>query len=278
MDDAKIRTGRGWGRGRLQAIAGAVTLVNCVLCGVIGIRLIRFAVRFHGPEAWLGLYLLAGSLLATLLSSAVYLSWAEPGLALPAAWGPSLHALLFLANSAGMIGILMFTQRVFRPRARWARRAVALAAALSAVAFVVTATVERFEVRVIPNPTYHAVVAARVAAMVWMTVESLLYLGQLRRRQRLGLADPLLVNRFLLWGFWAGSVSLMQLADPIGRLWYWWITGTTEHWIPEVGRTIIVFLIATSSALGTVTAATLFLTFFPTAAYKRWVAVHAIAA
>jgi len=65
-------------------------------------------------------------------------------------------------------------------------------------------------------------------------------------------------------------VALMQLADPIGRLWYWWITGTTVQWVPEVGRTIIVFMIATTSTLGAVTAATLFLTFFPTAAYKRW--------
>ena len=264
------------GRGPLQALAGVVTLLNCVLCGVIGVRLIRFAARSKGPEAWLGVYLLAGTLLGTLLSSAVYISWADPSVALPPAWRPPLHALQFLANAAGMIGILMFTHRVFRPRARWARRVVLLAAALSAVAFVVTAAVERFEIRVIPNPSYLAVVAARVAAMVWMTVESLLYFGQLRRRQRLGLADPLLVNRFLLWGIWAGSVALVQLADPIARFWYWWITGTTLQWLPEVGRTIIVFMIATTSALGAVTAATLFLTFFPTAAYKRWLAAHAI--
>ena len=260
----------------MQAFAGVVTLLNCVLCGVIGVRLIRFAARSKGPEAWLGVYLLAGTLLGTLLSGVVYISWADPSVTLPPAWRPPLHALQFLANAAGMIGILMFTHRVFRPRARWARRVVLLAAALSAVAFVVTAAVERFEIRVIPNPSYLAVVAARVAAMVWMTVESLLYFGQLRRRQRLGLADPLLVNRFLLWGIWAGSVALVQLADPIARFWYWWITGTTVQWLPEVGRTIIVFMIATTSALGAVTAATLFLTFFPTAAYKRWLAAHAI--
>jgi len=200
----------------LQAFAAVVTLLTCVLCGVIGVRSIRFAARSKGPEAWLGLYLLAGTLFGTLLSSAVYISWADPSVALPPAWRPPLHALQFLANTAGMIGILVFTHRVFRPRSRRARRAVRLAATISAVAFVVMAAVERFEVHVIPNPTYFAVVAARVAAMVWMTVESLLYFGQLRRRQRLGLADPLLVNRFLLWGIWAGSVSLMQLADPIG--------------------------------------------------------------
>lgn len=259
----------------MQALGGVVTLLNCVLCGVIGVRLIRFAAGSKGPEAWLGLYLLAGTLFGTLLSSAVYLSWADPSVALPPAWRPPLHALQFLANTAGMIGILMFTHRVFRPRARWARRAVQSAAALSALAFVVTGAVERFEIHVIPNPTYLAVVAARVAAMVWMTVESLVYFVRLRKRQRLGLADPLLVNRFLLWGIWAGSMSLMQLSDPIGRFWYWWITGTTVQWIPEVGRTIIVFMIASTSALGAVTAATLFLTFFPTAAYKRWVAAHA---
>jgi hypothetical protein len=262
----------------LQALGGVVTAFHCLLCGVIGVRLIGFAVRSKGPEAWLSLYLLAGTVLGTLLSSAVYVSWADPSLALPPALRPPLHALQFLANTAGMIGILMFTHRVFRPRARWARRAVQSAAALSALAFFVTAAVDRFEVRVIPNPAYLAVVAVRVASMLWMTVESLLYFAQLGKRQRLGLADPLLVNRFLLWGVWAASMSLMQLSDPIGRFWYWWITGTTVQWIPEVGRTIIVSMIATTSALGVVSAATLFLTFFPTAAYKRWVAAHASSA
>lgn len=123
----------------MQAFAAVVALLNCVLCGVIGVRLIRFAARSKGPEAWLGLYLLAGTLFGTLLSSAVYISWADPNVALPPAWRPPLHALQFLANTAGMIGILVFTHRVFRPRSRRARRAALLAAAISAVAFVVTA-------------------------------------------------------------------------------------------------------------------------------------------
>ena len=106
----------------MQVLGGVVTAFHCLLCGVIGVRLIRFAARSKGPEAWLSLYLLAGTVLGTLLSSAVYVSWADPSLALPLALRPPLHALQFLANTAGMIGILMFTHRVFRPRARWARR------------------------------------------------------------------------------------------------------------------------------------------------------------
>lgn len=259
----------------MQALGGVVTLLNCALSAVIGVRLIRLAARSKGPESWLGVYLLAGVVLGTLLSSAVYISWADPTVAMPPDWRPPLHALQFLANSAGMLGIAIFTQRVFRPQTAWARVAVLASIAIPVVAFAATAWIEGFEVRVIQNPLYCVAVASREAAMIWMTVESFLYYGQLRRRQRLGLADPMLVNRFLLWGIWAASMSLMQLSDPIGRLWYWSITGTTVEWLPEVGKTIIVFMIGSTSALGSVAAITLLLTFFPTAPYRRWVAAHA---
>ena len=59
--------------------------------------------------------------------------------------------------------------------------------------------------------------------------------------------------------------GILGPADPLGRLWYWSITGTTHEWIPEVGETIIVLMVGTTSALGWISAVTLFLTFFPNA-------------
>jgi hypothetical protein len=42
------------------------------------------------------------------------------------------------------------------------------------------------------------------AGWFWASGESLHYYGMLRRRLRLGLADPVVANRFLLWGVGAG--------------------------------------------------------------------------
>jgi hypothetical protein len=259
----------------VQAIGGIVTALNCVLCAVIGVRLLRLGARTRGPEAWLGVYFLGATVLGSLLSSTVYMSWADPALALPAGLRRSLHALHLVASAIGLLGVCIFTQRVFRPGSRGARRAVIAAGVLSALSLVGVGLAEGFEVRVVNAPPYWVGFAVREAALVWMAVESFLYFGQLRRRQRLGLVDPLLANRFLLFGLWAGAMSVLMLSDPLARVWYWWLTGTTTDWVPEVGRPIIVALIAVASALGAVTAATLFLAFFPTAGYRRWVARRA---
>jgi hypothetical protein len=125
---------------------------------------------------------------------------------------------------------------------------------------------------VLNGPAYWIGFLARQAGLVWMAVEAFRYRGLLKRRLRLGLADPLVANRFLLWGVWASIVALMGASDPLARVWYFAITGSATVWQPEVGRGIVVVVMALTSALGLAAAASLFLTFFPTAAYRRWVA------
>jgi hypothetical protein len=51
------------------------------------------------------------------------------------------------------------------------------------------------------------------ACLVWTAVEALLYYNTLKKRQTLGLADPVIVNRFLLWG--ASAVALSCLCGGI---------------------------------------------------------------
>jgi hypothetical protein len=134
---------------------------------------------------------------------------------------------------------------------------------------------EGFRVRVLPGAAYWLVVALRELVFVWMAVESFRYWTLLRRRLRLGLADPLVTNRFLLWAAWAFSIVLLGLSDPGARIWYFAASGTTELWVPEAGRPIVLVVIAGTSVLGIGAAITLFLTFFPTAAFQRWVAARA---
>src|SRR5262249_37269519 len=149
-----------------------------------------------------------------LLASAIYMGWSDPRLGLPEAMRSPLHAVYVAVSSFGLFGIFVFTQRVFRPASGAARGAVIAAGVAMALAWAVYGAAEGFRVGVIKGPAYWRGFAVREAAIVWMAIESFLYWAQAKRRMQVGLAEPILVNRFLLWGIWAVAVSLMQLSDP----------------------------------------------------------------
>lgn len=255
----------------MQTVGGLVTGLICVLSAIIGVRLLRLGARSKGPERWLGVYFIAASLLGTIVSGVLYMGWADPSLELPAAWRPPLQALHIAAHSAGLFGIWVFTWRTFRPGSAWMRGIVIAVAVTLVGSFVAIGITDRFAVHIIPGPIYWVSLAVRIAGVAWMSFESLRYGALLRRRLRLGLADPLVANRFLLWGVWAATVTLLNLSDPLARVWYCAVAGTTTELIPDVARNMIVIVVAVTSALGIVAAGCLFLTFFPTAAYRRWV-------
>jgi len=93
----------------------------------------------------------------------------------------------------------------------------------------------------------------------------------LRRRLRLGLADALVANRFLLWGIWSSVMLTTGMIDPLVRIWYVSRFGIGEQWNPEQGAPITLALVTVSSGLLIVAMITLYLTFFPTQRFRRWV-------
>jgi hypothetical protein len=255
----------------VEALSGLVTACNVLLAVAIGMRLLRLGAQSGGPERWLGVYFLGSSVFGTVLSGFVYMAFASPSLVLPDPWLRTFHALELATGGAGLFGIYMFTWRTFRPDDAWARSAVIAGGAVLLGSLVWFGISEGFQVAVLNGPSYWIGVGARELALVWMAIESVRYWGLLRRRLRLGLSDPLVTNRFLLWGLFAAVVILMGAADPLARVWYCRLADSTTTWDPELGRPIIVVVMALTSALGILSAGTLFLTFFPTPGYRRWV-------
>jgi hypothetical protein len=262
----------------LQVLGAGVTLGLIGLSLGIGVRLLRLAARTRGPELWLGLYFVAYGGVATSLSVATYVGWSAPEVALADRAVRALNGGFFTLSTLGMSCLLVFTWRTFRPASRAARAAAAATAALLAAAAVVLGAAEGFEVCVLNGPAYWIHFSARLVPFVWVAVESLLYCRRLRRRLVLGLADPLVANRFLLWGLWGTAMTAMAFADPLARLWYWWLTGTTERWIADVGRPIIEVVVPLSCGIGIAVAALMALVFFPTAGYRRWIEARAVRA
>jgi hypothetical protein len=259
----------------LEAIAGVVTLALLGLSAAVGVRLVRRGRGDGGrPLLFLGLYFLLYSALATGLSVATYMGWSSVELVLPDLVARSLNAGFFLTSTLGLSFLLLFTQRTFRPHSPAARTTVWGGALLMGVAAAALGASEGFEVRVLPGPAYWVHFAARIACWVWVAWESFAFYAIQRRRLAIGLADPVVTNRFLLWGVWATVLSLLAFADPVARLWYFHLAGTTTQWIPEIGRPIIEATVPIACGLNVAAVVLMVLTFFPTAGYRRWLAAH----
>lgn len=153
---------------------------------------------------------------------------------------------------------LFFTWRVFRADSAWAAVfAGSLVAGLvvSWIAFPQTRSLASDPADVL---WYDAFTFFRSACIAWGSVESFIHLRKLGRRARLGLSpDPLLVNRFLLWGVGLAAMTLLMASTLLA---------------PAFGMDPASFgWVLVESVAGLVGAATLWLTFFPTDGYRAFV-------
>ena len=253
-------------------LSGVVTASNLLLSLMVGMRLVRLGRgRGSGPELWLGGYFLVAAFLGATLHIAVYGSLADPSVTL----SPSVTAFLLvgasLAYGIGATAISAFTWLTFRRDEAWAQAFVWIWGGLVLVGLVGQALTEGFALVAFPGFWYWVQWLGRTAPLAWITYESFRYYGMSRRRLRLGLAEPVLTNRFLLWGMWSAAATLNYMADLLARVAYVFMTGETAALVVEAAVPIIVATVASSSLLGVISAVTLMLTFFPTQAYQRWV-------
>jgi hypothetical protein len=101
--------------------------------------------------------------------------------------------------------------------------------------------------------------AARGSGAAWMAIECFRFHAQLRRRARLGLAEPFVVHRVALWGTAIGASALAYATSVVHRVLYG--TGLREHG----------WALAIVSLLAIVTAVGIALAFFPPRAYLRFI-------
>jgi hypothetical protein len=231
-------------------LLGLGLLVQIAADALVGVRLLWLAWRTRElPELCMGLccFLLGGVGLP--LSLAI-----RAGLVA----GPETREL-WLAGALAIqdlacLALYVATWRVFRVEAEWAR-ALVLVAGLLLAASVPSSGSDH-------GLFYWIGWGARGAAFLWSALESRRYLGLLRRRQALGLADPVVVDRFRLWSICCGAVVLGFLVFLGGRL-----LALNPAETPAV--------LATTSLVGLVGGLTLWLAFAPPAAYLRRVEARA---
>jgi hypothetical protein len=250
--------------GALAILLGISQLVYLVTVLTLGIRLMLLAVRTRKlPESFLAAHFILccglGYLLLIIGLSAAH----QPGL-MPPQVVVSMSSVGHLLCCVGVFGGICFNYLVFRPKRTWALRLVWLSALTMATGYVGYGLTGGFSHGRFAGVWFWLFYGTYIAGAAWVMVEPLRYYGVMRRRLRLGLADPLVVNRFVLWG--SGSVcrlAMLVMGAVPGALF--------EHIPPALwpDANWITFIAVAIAGLGV--SVTYWLTFFPTRAYVRFV-------
>lgn len=222
----------------------------------VGARLLALAWRTRqAPEAALGVASFFGAGLGYVLAVGARQLEVLP---------PEQVGNVRLAGAAfihlGSAALAFGAWRIFRPTDR---RALALCIAIVvglAVSLALRVADPPSAARPVSSPLHFwPMTVLGAVSYGWCSIEAALYAGALRRRARLGLAEPALAQRFGLWatgGVCAVGVHLCSMANRF-------IDPVVVHPV----------ILMTTSTLGFVAAVTLWLTFFPPAWWVSRMAV-----
>jgi hypothetical protein len=239
--------------GRKPGVDVAQTIVAAVVVA-FGLRMLWRAAQTRAlPETWIAVFFLATGVGGELSLRAV-VPGTEHALAV---------RLLFIGVpvlSLATVSGFAFTYTVFRRGEPWAVAIVALGIALAVWGTWSqlggsSGQPDTFGLRV-------EFLIGRMACFAWGTLEAFRAHRMARRRLALGLADPVVTNRFLLFGLWFGLMGVNPVILTLSRLY----GGAHEL---EVVNAIAPKIVGTAMVVA------LILTFFPPRAYLAWVSARA---
>lgn len=222
---------------------------------VIGVRLL---VLWHRTRQLPELLIACGILGIGPVGFAFTLGAMSSAEALPALASTCFAAAL-LSTSGGAFAAAVFNWRVFRPDAPGMRFVLGALALVYVFAFAWEAVASGFADPAATTTGFRLYTVLSTAVLLWGAAESLRYFAMMRRRTKLGLADPLVTNRFLLWGLGIGAAGVGSAISMTAQA----ITGQHMLAVPWV---------TVSNSLHGFTAAVLmWVAFIPPAFYRRFI-------
>lgn len=233
----------------IAVLAGLLTLVGVSVA--VGAKLLLLARRTRAfPELALGSYFFLGGALGYPLSGAAPLT---------GDWEPVLASVSALIMSVSTAMLYAFTARVFYP-GRPAGHVGLVIGLLLCLAYAVGYPISQLSAQT-PDELLRSTMTwgglsllMSAVAYAWSSFASLRAWGQQRRRLALGLGDPVVANRMLLWGTMGLTILAVVVVD--GCLLYSGSTFARGTLIPLV-----------TSAGGLAVGSFLMLAFFPPASY-----------
>lgn len=235
----------------MEIFAGLSVVVLILTALAVAIKTGALWLRTRGlPELLMTLYLSCATVIGYPLAIAMSL--------IPASESWQIHVAAQGVTAIGWTALLLFTWNVFRRDAVWAGWLVGLVV-LSIVAVVgmyvheVMSPAPRTPQEI---PGFTASLSVPVSiTYFWTAIEAFAYHAQLKRRLRLGLVEPSVANRTLLWGLMSLSSGIALCINVAGLL---------------VGLYMSPPIVVISSILGLVQAICLFLGFHAPKWYTRW--------
>jgi len=245
---------------QMQILAGIGTFTLILVGGAVGLRLLLLARRTRQlPE-----FLIGGALFG-------FAGIAQPMNLLAGAFAKQENrsatlaciGLSLLAAHLTHAGMAAFNRLVFRREEAWA---LVAASTLSAASFASVAYVVYIVVVEMGPAAMQQRIAARMACFAglgffligWTGVESFRYYGLMRKRMTLGLADPVLTNRFFVWGLGCSTTAVSSFVVAI-----------LAYQGANLAEDPVVLLVVAGS--GIITSIGWYLSFLAPASYQRWV-------
>lgn len=240
----------------MNRLADFASLASLAISLFVAGRLVMAAWRTRGaPEIAMGTYQV---LVVVAIAFYVHLQRIAPTAA-----PDHLFRLVVAANlpiAVGVVALAVGIWRIYRASEAWAMAACGALAVWVLGGWAWTATGDVLPTTVAATPANAFFVTGRSAVYLWGGYEGIRYHRMMRRRAALGLADPVMAHRILMWGLF----SLCMGGLAITSITAGWVLGDAYRaWAP--GR----FITPTASLFAAVC---LWLGFFPPAAYSRFVA------
>lgn len=225
-----------------------------VVALVVGVRVLLLARRTRElPELLMGIGVLGiGPVGFGLMVAAQQLETAT-------ALQTALLALGSLAVCAGTFAKFVFNWRVYHADGKLARAVALLGGAALLVFYLWSGIAFRFALDSANSAPYLGRSLLSICCLLWGSAESFGYWTKMRRRVRLGLADPVVSNRFLMWAIGAFAAGFGTAVGTVAQL----VSGATTT---QAG-----WVMVSSSLHGLVAAIAIALAFIPPASYVRYI-------
>ena len=177
-----------------------------------------------------------------------------------------------IAVTLSSVALMAFVRKVFRPKDAWAQVLFWTLALTIGAVFIVAPLLSETTLAI-----RLAWSALRGCALFWAFAECTAYYRRMNRRVVLGLAEPVVANRFLLWSLWTGGTAMLPLSGLVLRILTWagLVTDYTQSREATLGAFVFAAILFSSLV---VAAAGLWLSFFPPKFYKTWIERRASAA
>ena len=223
---------------------------------MVGLRLLWASQRTGRlPELLFGVAFTASSIGSAGGQIGQRVLWSEAGV-LATVLNASAFGLLLVATC------LLYTVvwQVFRPDRTWAAALAIAGSGMALLGYAIRALTGDFSTLTLESPGMAIFQGSRIVLFGWSALEALRYGAILRRRMRLGLADPISALQILLWG--AAGLAMMVFTTTVVSAIFVQHADPLE--LPVAGLLITTASLAASACI--------WCAFFPPQVMQRWIA------